>query len=200
MKYINYKIQTDYDRKTDRQGTYNPQFAQARFSVLSFKTRQETTMLRDYSFQFFYREFYAYQFCFPNVHILYPGFILDWISYFSLLQIREETFSGLSNLNRLDLRYNNITELSDSVLWEMSDLTVLYLRGNQITSLPTEIFIYSNRLQILDLGLNLLRCVCDLFDIFDRKWRWMDAKCVPRRWGRKLNLRKAKRGELCGGS
>ena len=93
-------------------------------------------------------------FCSPAQTLLIKSIknMFSSISTFSLLQVREETFSGLSNLNRLDLRYNNITELSDSVLWEMSDLTVLYLRGNQITSLPTEIFIYSNRLQILDLG------------------------------------------------
>ncbi|MFX0093957.1 MAG: leucine-rich repeat domain-containing protein [Candidatus Hodarchaeota archaeon] len=66
-----------------------------------------------------------------------------------------EILSRLSQLQELNLSYNNLCELPDS-LGQCQSLKILYLEGNQLSSLPVSLGLLRN-LQVLNLHKNRLR-------------------------------------------
>lgn len=85
----------------------------------------------------------------------------------SLTKIQEGVFDGLDSLKRLEISYNSkLKTVEAGVFDKLINLTFLRLFSNSITSLPGG---FTDKLSMLDLRNNALRCGCDL------KWltRWL---------------------------
>ena len=74
-----------------------------------------------------------------------------------LTELPAGVFSGLSNLEELNLSENELTELPAGVFSGLSNLEELHLRFNELTELPISIFSDLDSLKELDLARNDLR-------------------------------------------
>jgi len=70
--------------------------------------------------------------------------------------LQDGDFSGLLGLERLIIRYTDITSLPEKIFQGLASLQALILNSNQIKSLPKEIFHNLSRLQALIISSNQL--------------------------------------------
>lgn len=81
------------------------------------------------------------------------------LSYNSLHYLEEQAFSGLTQLQVLDLRHNHLTRIDDYVLGDLEELTDLDLSFNSIEYLSDNCFTSLYRLRSLNLNSNRLQLV-----------------------------------------
>ena len=89
----------------------------------------------------------------------YPNYLTDTLFYLAgrqITSISTGTFTGLTQLQRLNLFNNLLTSLDASIFNGLSQLRVLELTGNQLTSLDASIFAGLTQLQQLWLQNNNL--------------------------------------------
>lgn len=81
--------------------------------------------------------------------------ILD-LSHNKLIQLSEHIFNNFLQLQRLELGHNQLTELPHNIFNNLNGLRRLDLNHNKLTNLPANIFNNLNELQILSLNNNAL--------------------------------------------
>ena len=68
-----------------------------------------------------------------------------------MIEIKENTFEGLNNLQQLHLNHNQLTEIKVNTFIDLENLQELYLDNNQLTLIKEKAFIRLNILQKLNL-------------------------------------------------
>jgi Leucine-rich repeat (LRR) protein len=73
-----------------------------------------------------------------------------------LTSLPENMFESLSNLQLLDISYNNLTSLPEKIFDPLINLEYLYIRHNNLTTLPENIFASLTKLKVLHIFSNRL--------------------------------------------